>query len=245
MLHSAFQIAHQTDQPAFVWALGHPKLLADNNLWMTSLHDKQSTWLDAYDFSRHYEGAGAETVVFVDVAGGIGQQCALLKQKLPDLKGRVILQDLQPTIDHAMPNPGVENTVIDMWEGQHVKGEIPHLDPSTKLKCANNCPGARAYYMRNVLHDYPDQKCILLLQKTVEAMSSESVIIIDEIIIPNKGAHARSVQLDITMMISLASMERTEKQWDTLLAAAGLSVLEKKTYNGSTGESVIVTVPKA
>jgi demethylsterigmatocystin 6-O-methyltransferase len=137
-LHCPFQIAHQTDLPAFVWALGRPKLIADFQLWMSILHDKQNTWLDAYDFSKHCESTGAETVVFVDVAGGIGQQCALLKQKMPNLKGRVILQDLQVAIDHAMPTPGVENTVIDMWEGQPVKGKMLHLALSTYLYITNS-----------------------------------------------------------------------------------------------------------
>jgi demethylsterigmatocystin 6-O-methyltransferase len=98
--------------------------------------------------------------------------------------------------------------------------------------------------MRNILHDYPDEKCIVLLKKTIEAMSKESVLIIDEIIIPNKGAHWKSMLFDIIMMTSFASMERTEKQWDNLLDKAGLKVLEKRTYLDATGESVIVVAPK-
>lgn len=32
-----------------------------------------------------------DDIVFVDVGGGIGQQCALLKKKYPKLLGRVVL----------------------------------------------------------------------------------------------------------------------------------------------------------
>lgn len=87
--------------------------------------------------------------------------------------------------------------------------------------------------------------CLLCMIRETQASSPDSAIIIDEMIIPNQGAHARSTQIDMIMMTSLASMGRTEKQWDSLLAAAGLKVLEKRTYAETTGESIIVAVPKA
>jgi len=123
VLHSAFQIGHQTDLPAFVWALSQQKLTEDFQLWMEAVYgDRPISWLDAYDLSKHCEGSGPDDVVFVDVAGGIGHQCALLKTKLPELKGRVILEDLAVVIPQAIPTPGVEKIEFDMWQGQPVKG---------------------------------------------------------------------------------------------------------------------------
>jgi len=98
--------------------------------------------------------------------------------------------------------------------------------------------------MRMILHDYPDDKAIALLKLTAEAMTADSVLVIDELIIPNKGAHRNATQFDLTMLTSLASIERTEKQWNALLDAAGFKILEKKAY-APAGESVIVAVPKA
>ncbi|KAI9661830.1 MAG: hypothetical protein M1821_009069 [Bathelium mastoideum] len=224
VVHSPFQLAHKTDVPAFVWAMGQPKLVADFQLWMSVLHESQKTFLDVIDFERLCRHAASDTVVFVDIGGGLGQQCALLKGRLPHLKGRVILQELSMVLPHAMQTPGVENTELDFWTGQPVKG-------------------ARTYYMRNILHDYPDDKVLTLLKNTIAAMGSESVILVDEMVIPNKGAHPRALELDITMLTSLASMERTEKQWHALLAAAGLRIRESGTYNDATGESVMVLVP--
>ncbi|KAI1111264.1 hypothetical protein F5Y14DRAFT_319301 [Nemania sp. NC0429] len=71
-----------------------------------------------------------------------------------------------------------------------------------------------------------------------------SVLIIDEMIIPNVGANPRSTMQDLTMMAALASAERTERQWDELLERAGLLILDKLCYSKTTGESAIVTVPK-
>jgi demethylsterigmatocystin 6-O-methyltransferase len=104
--------------------------------------------------------------------------------------------------------------------------------------------GAKTYYMRMILHDYPDEKAIALLKITAEAMSADSVLVIDELVIPNKGAHEHATRFDLTMLSSLSSVERTNKQWDSLLESAGFKILEKKAY-APTGESVIVVAPKA
>ena len=76
-------------------------------------------------------------------------------------------------------------------------------------------------------------------------MTRDSVLLIDEMIIPNRGVHPLATELDMTMMACLAAMERTSKHWDALLDEAGLKILQKRTYNNVTGESVIVTVPKS
>ena len=98
--------------------------------------------------------------------------------------------------------------------------------------------------MRMILHDYPDDKATHLLKITVEAMSKDSILVIDELVIPNKGAHEHATQFDMTMLASLASIERTDRQWDSLLETAGFKIVEKKPY-GPAGESIIVVVPKA
>jgi demethylsterigmatocystin 6-O-methyltransferase len=78
----------------------------------------------------------------------------------------VILQDLAPVLAQALPPPaesGVELILYDFWTPQPVLG-------------------ARAYYMRNILHDYPDGKCVSMLRNIMAAMGPESVILIDEMI---------------------------------------------------------------
>lgn len=56
----------------------------------------------------------------------------------------------------------------------------------------------------------------------------------------------KSRRLDITMMTTLAAMERTEKQWRALLGAAGLRVDRFVPYAQPLGEQcIIVAVPAA
>lgn len=122
-LHSPFQIAHKTDLPAFAWAAGQPKLMAVFNVWMSELHDGQKTWLDVFDFTSHVQGSTAKTLIFVDVGGGIGQQCALLKKTHPQVPGRVVLQEQPFVLPHAIPVDGVENEAYDFWGEQPLKGK--------------------------------------------------------------------------------------------------------------------------
>lgn len=100
------------------------------------------------------------------------------------------------------------------------------------------------YYLRNVLHNYPDEKCITLLENTTEAMSPASVIFIDEIVLSDQQVHWQAAQLDITMMASLGAMERTRAQWLSLLDQAGLVVEEILRYTDEAAESLIIAVVK-
>lgn len=80
------------------------------------------TWLSVYPIESETKGWNPELPVFVDIGGGIGHQCAELKGKYPKLPGKVVLQDLPHCIDHALPTPGVDNTVQNFFEPQPIKG---------------------------------------------------------------------------------------------------------------------------
>ena len=98
--------------------------------------------------------------------------------------------------------------------------------------------------MRNILHDYPDEKCQLILKNLIAAMDRESLILIDDIVVPDTKSHWQVTQLDLTMMTALASMERTQSQWYTLLESVGLKIVNIYIYKVSNQESIIATVPK-
>ena len=66
---------------------------------------------------------------------------------------------------------------------------------------------------------------------------------IDELVLPNKGASLTAAQMDITMMATLASVERTEAQWRDLLGRAGLKIWKIHMYDLETGYGVIEAAP--
>ena len=94
------------------------------------------------------------------------------------------------------------------------------------------------------MHDYPDYKAVTILRQTVTAMNSESVVILDDMVIPAQGAHWRATQLDLTMMTCLAGIERTMAQWEKLLDDAGLKITQVKTYTEDLKDSIILAVLK-
>ena len=96
--------------------------------------------------------------------------------------------------------------------------------------------------MRNIIHDYPDEKASLIFKNTAAALAPGSMILVDDMVVPNKGAHFHTTQLDLTMMSSLASIERTHEQWYSLVEQAGLKINKIYTYTLSLQDSIIEIV---
>lgn len=183
------------------------------------------TWLSVYPITEEAKGLTAEQTLLVDIGGGFGQQCALLKGVHPDLPGRVVNQDLPHAIGMAIPTPGVENNAHDFFTPQPEKE-------------------AKYYYMRNILHDWPDEKCVLILENIKPALGKDSVILIDEVVLPESNVHWQTTQLDLTMMCAFNSIERTKEQWEALFDKAGFQIKQVYTYTDSLSDSIIVVVPK-
>lgn len=102
--------------------------------------------------------------------------------------------------------------------------------------------GARFYYLRGVLHDFSDDQCQCILENLVCAMGAQSTILIDDAVLPMQGVGWQAAQMDLLMMASHASMERTYVQWETLLAKVGLVIKKVHVYDSVPCNSVIEAV---
>ena len=96
-----------------------------------------------------------------------------------------------------------------------------------------------------MIHDWPDHKCREILENITQAMGPESVILLDEMVLPDTKVHWQSTQIDLTMMAALASRERTRTQWAELLGSVGLEIVAIRTYTPSIYESIMTVVKKA
>lgn len=74
-------------------------------------------------------------------------------------------------------------------------------------------------------------------------MEKDSVILIDEMALPDVKVHWQASQLDIFMMLSLGAMERTVTQWHILLESVGLKIVKIHTYTDLLKDSIIVAAP--
>ena len=102
-----------------------------------------------------------------------------------------------------------------------VNALVTYLESVTLMSPA----GARVYYLRSILHDWPDDKCRLILSRLASAMTpGYSKVLVNELVLQDQGCSAIAAQVDITMMACLASEERSERQWHGLVDSAGLKI---------------------
>lgn len=191
---------------------------------MTVQRQGMPTWLDKYPYLDSLRGLGEDQPLFVDVGGGVGHQSAALRDELPEgVKNAIIVQDQESVISQATPKDGIQHMVHDFWTEQPVKG-------------------ARMYYMRNIMHDWPDEKAATILRQVRAAMTLDSVLLIDDMVVPKTGAHWQATQLDMLMMSVFGACERSESQWESLIASAGLKIQKIYQYTKSLNDSVIECV---
>jgi O-methyltransferase domain len=120
--------------------------------------------------------------------------------------GRFIVQGLPETIKNAPKTEGIEYEAHDFFTEQPIKG-------------------ARAYYIRQCLHNWPKEECVAVLSNLAAAMKQGySKLFVHELIVPQHQAGTWMVTQDFNMMTLCGTEERTEDQWRELLAEVDLKV---------------------
>jgi hypothetical protein len=118
-----FQLAYKTSKSAFEYFPELPVASQDAfNKHMSTRTINMKSWLSVFPFADETADCDSNDVVFVDVGGGIGHQCKELRERYPDLKGRVIVQDLEHAISRRLEYPGVEGIVHDFFAKQPIEG---------------------------------------------------------------------------------------------------------------------------
>ncbi|GKZ92505.1 hypothetical protein AnigIFM59636_005237 [Aspergillus niger] len=210
-----FQLAYGTKLHHFEWLAQDPaEQHAFNTVMETSNRAVEGAqWYDFYPWQERLslatgDKAQESRVLLVDIGGGKGHDLQAFKQKKSPA-GRLVLQDL-PEVIRDIKEPlaeGVEAVSYSMFDVQPVRG-------------------AKAYCMRTVLHDWPDKQALQALHRVREAMADDSVLLINENTIPETGAPKFNASVDLIMMNMFSSLERTDKQWLSLLERAGFKVVK-------------------
>ena len=94
------------------------------------------------------------------------------------------------------------------------------------------------------MHNYSDEKALKILGNVKDALAEDSLILIDDIVLPDFNAPRRSVKMDIQMMAVHGAIERTLKQWRALFDSAGLTVVEIRQFNDINEGTSIISVRK-
>ncbi|CAI7676504.1 unnamed protein product [Penicillium palitans] len=228
--NTPFQKAHNTKLTSFEWLVQNPKHFGNLQKIMTALQG--SEWTEGFesfdDEARKVSPKdpstpqASEKPFFVDVGGGHGHQCIELGKKYPNLLGYLVLQDLPEAVKNLAPIDGVKAEAYDFFQPQPIIG-------------------AKFYYLRRIMHDWPDDKAATILRNIRAAMGPDSRVLIDDAVLPDTGANWQSAVADLAMM-SFAGKERTKHQWEALAESAGLRVEQIHNYVAATYTAVLVLV---
>ncbi|HYH29264.1 MAG TPA: methyltransferase [Pseudonocardia sp.] len=158
--------------------------------------------LAAHDFSRYD--------VIADVGGGTGAVLAALLAAHRSVRG--ILFD-QPHVvagaDPVLRGAGVADRVTVL------PGDFFAYVP----------PGADAYVLARILHDWPDEDAVRILRRVRAAMGPNGRLLLLESVVGPPNEDALTKFLDLMMLVSAGGRERTEDEWRALLAGGGLELV--------------------
>ena len=123
------QHAFSTQLPTFEYWATLPKNVMQNfNTYMTGNRGSNPSWIEWFPVEQNLLRGAKEdndAVLIVDVAGGRGHDLEGFRQKFPDAKGRMILQDLPHVIaDVQYLDPRIESMPHDMFLPQSVQGNL-------------------------------------------------------------------------------------------------------------------------
>ncbi len=202
MLYSA-----QTGEVAFDRTLGDPifawfaKNEAESELFNKAMTDMSSFAapgiVQAYDFSG--------IKVLADIAGGHGFLLSQILRANPALTG--VLFDLGHVIDGAG----------EMLEGQGVADRVE----TATGDFFKEVPSADAYIMKHIIHDWDDERAVLIMKNINRAMTGDGKLLLVEMVVPPGDESHPSKVLDLEMLTLPGGIERTEAEFASLFEQAG------------------------
>ncbi|GMG30691.1 unnamed protein product [Aspergillus oryzae] len=198
--------------PAYDFAMGETiwQTLVKNIEWKTGFDDNMTArnktlsvpWHLKYPVGeRLAAGSLSAKPIIVDVGGNQGVDLQRFADTFPELECELILQDLPETIAGI---PGqldsrIKPTAHDFFTEQTAKG-------------------ADIYYLKSILHDWDDVASRKILSNIANVMQPHSRLLINEMILANVNESMIRSNMDMLMLFFTNGMERTQTQWNELLA---------------------------
>lgn len=191
---NAFRAVHGVD--AWTHRQSAPEENAIFNQTMTMQTSVIATAVaEACDFT------GLSTVV--DVGGGQGILLEAVLARHPHLSGTVFDQA------HVVASQPSSSAFAPRWSA--VGGSF-----------FEEVPAADAYLLKSILHDWPDQECVDILETCRRSLRPSGIVLVVETVLGRPGFETEAAFSDINMLVMPGGRERTEQQYAVLFEAAGL-----------------------
>jgi hypothetical protein len=191
---------HTFGAPHFVYLAEHPAASEQFNQAMSAIvHREIVAMVSAYDFSS------ASSIV--DVGGGQGALLTAILRANPSLRG--VLFDLPHVVAGAGPALRAAD-VADRCE--IVSGDFFTMAP----------PDGDIIILSHILHDWDDERCVMILRNCAQALGTQRKILVIEDIIEPGANDLQTLLRDLQMMVMNGGRERTAIEYERLFMAAGL-----------------------
>jgi hypothetical protein len=186
-------------EPVFDWLSKHAEQAAVFDKAMVAVHGRETgAMLESYDFST--------IGTLADVGGGNGSVIRGVLARYPKMHG--MLCDLPGVIERATPLVAQENLADRL-----------QLIPTNFFESVP--PGADAYLLRHIIHDWTDEQAAQILRNIRRAIGKDGRLLVIEGIIPPGNDPSFSKFLDLNMLVIPGGKERTESEYRELYQAAG------------------------
>ena len=197
---TGFEKAH--GMRLFDYLAQHPDDAALFSETMVGVHGQEPPAVAAaYDFSAFD--------VVVDVGGATGNLLSAILAHHPGPRG--VLFDLPHVVAEA---PALLK--------QKSIGDRVTIATGDFFKFAPE--GGDAYVLSHILHDWAEDRCIIILDTIRKAMKPTSRLLIVEMVLPEDDAPHPGKMIDLLMLVTTGGQERTESEYRQLLGRAGFAL---------------------
>ena len=205
--------------PIFEYLAGHPETAA-----AFDGHQAQGGRALHAAVARSLDFDANETII--DLGGGNGSLAAAILERHPELHAAIfdlphLIGRAQATADAAL------NTRCEFIAGSFFDN-VP--------------PGADAYLLSRVLHDWDDHQAAAILANCRRAMRTDARLLVIERIVPPGDQPHESKFMDLNMLVIAGGRERTEPEYRALLERTGFQL--DRVIDTGTAVSVLEATPQ-
>ena len=138
----------------------------------------------------------------IDVGGSQGVLLRAMLDRAPGARG--VLYDLPEVVAGAKPHDRIEIVAGDFFQ------EVPS--------------GGDLYLLKSILHDWPDDRCAVILGNIRRAAAPGAKLLVVETVLPSPPQPSPAAFMDLNMLVMLGGRERPADEFNKLLQDAGFTI---------------------
>lgn len=198
---NAFPRVH--GQSVWSWFDEHPQELATFAAAMGAVTEMYAPAVAAH---RAFGGIAR----LADLGGGRGTMLAAILRRRPNLRG--VLIDAPGVLEQARP-----------YLERH--GVLERVDLISGNFFAEAPSGCDSYLLKQVLHDWDDERCRTILSACRRAAAPGARLLVVESIVERNDAHSFGAKVDLHMLVACdGGRERGREEFRRLFAASGFAL---------------------